>query len=135
MKRLIRKHTNIYGMARIGFIQTKKGDESNLEVYVNTDDGGNIPHFHIRDANDWDEFHSCVRLDKAEYFLHEGKAAVLNSKQRKLLQKFMTSTVKDAKYGKGFKNNWELTCFLWNINNSKIIINNDVEQPDYTELD
>lgn len=117
-------------MSRVGFLQTKKGDESNLEVYVNTDDGGNIPHFHIRDTHNWNEFHSCIRLDKAEYFLHEGKEDVLSSKQKKILQKFMKSKVTNIKYASRFENNWELACFLWDINNSDKEVK-DVEQPDY----
>ena len=136
MKRLIirDKSTDVFGMARVGFIQTKKGDESNLEVYVNTDDGGNIPHFHIRDTNDWSKFHSCIRLDEAEYFLHEGKEATLNSKQRKLLQQFMTSSVTNSRYKSKFENNWELACFLWDINNSNEETDEFVKQPDYTKL-
>ena len=31
-------------MARVGFINGQ------FEVYVHTDDGGNIPHVHVRDA-------------------------------------------------------------------------------------
>ena len=136
MKRLIirDKLTDVFGMARVGFIQTKKGDESNLEVYVNTDDGGNIPHFHIRDTNNWNKFHSCIRLDEAKYFLHEGKEDTLNSKQRKLLQQFMTSSVTNSRYKSKFENNWELACFLWDINNSNEEIDEFVKQPDYTKL-
>ena len=35
----------LYEMARAGYID-------NLEIFVNTDDSGNIAHFHIRDSND-----------------------------------------------------------------------------------
>lgn len=127
MKILINNHTDIYGMARVGF----SGD---LEVYVNTNDAGKIPHFHLRDSVEWDKFHTCVRIDSAEYFLHEGKEDVLNSGQRKELDKFMRSKVTLKKYKDKFNNNWELVCFLWYMNNYDVMIPDDIEQPNYLEL-
>lgn len=52
----------VLGMARVGFTPDR------YEVYVNTNDGGKIPHFHYRDANDWNRFHTCIKIDKPEYF-------------------------------------------------------------------
>lgn len=120
-------HENIYGMSRVGY----SGD---LEVYVNTDDAGKIPHFHLRDKNEWDKFHTCIKIESAEYFLHEGKEDTLNSGQRKELQKFMTDKVSISRYADKFDNNWQLICFLWDINNSDVTIPEDIEQPDYTKL-
>ena len=114
-------------MARVGF----SGD---LEVYVNTNDAGKIPHFHLRDSVEWEKFHTCVRIDSAEYFLHEGKEDILNSKQRKDLDRFMRSKVTLKKYKDKFDNNWELVCFLWDMNNSDVMIPDDIEQPNYLEL-
>lgn len=125
MKRLV--HQDIYGMSRVGFL----GD---LEVYVNTDDAGNIPHFHLRDPADWDKFHTCIKICAPEYFLYEGKEDILNSRQRKELQNFMVSEVSIKKYSDKFKNNWELVCFLWDTNNSSTTIPEDTTQPDYTQL-
>ena len=119
---------NIYGMARVGF----SGD---LEVYVNTNDGGKIPHFHLRNSVDWKKFHTCIQITSAEYFLHEGKEDVLNSSQRKDLDEFMRSKVTLKKYKDKFDNNWELVCFLWDMNNSDVMIPDDAEQPNYLELD
>ena len=127
MKIQIKEKQDIYGMARAGFI-------GELEVYVNTNDAGNIPHFHLRNSVNWDKFHSCIRIDKAEYFLHEGKEDKLNSSQRKELQDFMKSKVSINKYADKFKNNWELVCFLWDINNSDISIPEELEMPNYLEL-
>ena len=36
----------VLGMARVGFTP------DSYEAYVSTNDGGRIPHFHYRDAND-----------------------------------------------------------------------------------
>ena len=38
------------------------------------------------------------------------------------------------RYKGKFANNWELTCFLWDINNSDVIISDDIEMPDYRTL-
>lgn len=125
MKRMI--HTDIEGMSRVGY-------SSGLEIYVNTDDGGNIPHFHMRDKRDWAKFHTCICIEQPSYFLHDGKEDVLNSKQRKELVRFMQSKPSIAKYATKFDNNWELVCFLWDINNSNVNIADNAVMPDYSKL-
>jgi hypothetical protein len=127
MKRIVDKPQDIYGMSRIGY-------SGNLEVYVNTDDGGNIPHFHVRDKDDWGKFHCCIKILSPEYFAHEGKEDKLNSKQRKDLYKFMNSKISNKKYADRFDNNWQLVCFLWDINNSSVEVPEDAEMPDYRFL-
>lgn len=103
MERII--HCYIEGMSRVGFT------DDMYEVYVNTDDGGNIPHFHYRLKNNWNKFHTCIRLDKPEYFHHTGKEGVLSSNQLKKLIKFLHEPVASNKYSSMFTN-WELICFL-----------------------
>lgn len=127
MKILKHSYTDIAGMARAGFTK------DNYEVYVNTDDGGNIPHFHYRLKSDWNKFHTCIRLDSPEYFHHNGKEDVLNSSQKKNLQKFLSSPVTLSRYKEKFNNNFELLCFLWDINNSNVQ-SDDWDLPDYTTL-
>lgn len=129
MKRVIRSSLqNIEAMARVGFTSDR------YEIYVNTNDGGKIPHFHYRDANDWNKFHTCIRIDRPEYFHHDGKSDVLNSKQKRALQKFMKSKVSLNRYKDKFSNNWELICFMWDINNSDIQIDDIIQQPNYINL-
>lgn len=112
-------------MARIGFID-------NLEIFIWTDDPGNIPHFHIRDiSTKGDEFNCCVRIDKAEYFKHTGKEDVLNHKQKKNLIEFLNST---SKLGGIEIKNWDKVIMYWNDNNSKLILPDDLEMPDYNLL-
>ena len=113
-------------MARVGYVK-------NLEIYVKANDGGNIPHFHIRDAVEWDKFNTCVEIEQAEYFHHGNKQDTLNTKQKVLLDNFMRSSV-GKKYADKFKNNWDLVCFLWDLNNSNVSISDDAVQPDYTKL-
>ena len=116
---------DIFGMARVGSTSDK------YEIYVNTNDGGKFPHFHYRDAKDWKKFHTCIRIDVAEYFLHEGKEDKLNAKQLKNLYKFLKSDVTLSKYRGKFKNNYELICFLWDLNNSDVQIPENIDMPDY----
>lgn len=123
----ITEKQDIYGMSRVGYV-------GELEVYVNTNDAGNIPHFHLRDSNNWDKFHTCICIDKAEYFHHNGKEDILNSKQRKELQEFMLSKVSVDKYADKFENNWELVCFLWDMNNSSVNVPEGIKMPNYLEL-
>lgn len=126
--KIYRRKTDIYGMAAVG---TVKG---NYEIYVNTNDGGEHPHFHYRKKNNWNEFHTCIMIESAEYFHHNGKEDVLNSDQRKELVKFLNSKVTIARYSDKFINNWELICFLWDMNNSNRLIDDATEMPDYKML-
>ena len=75
-----------------------------------------------------------IRIDCPEYFHHEGESDVLNSKQKTALQKFMESKVSLTKYKDKFSNNWELICFMWDINNSDIQIDDSTQQPNYVDL-
>lgn len=113
---------NLTEMARIGFT------DDGFEVYVNTDDGGNIPHFHYRTKGTW-EFHSCIKLEKAEYFEHEGKEGKLNSKQRKALVKFLNKVDEDEN-----KTNWQIIVSEWNRNNSNVKVNKNLQMPNYLDL-
>ena len=123
MKKILR--SDIFGMARVGYVSNK------YEIYVNTNDAGSIPHFHYRDSTDWDKFHTCICIESATYFIHGNKQDTLNSKQKQQLQEFMQSKVQLSKYADKFTNNWELVCFLWDMNNSSTTISDDVSMPNY----
>ena len=113
-------------MARIGFIK----DKTELEVYVNTDDGGELPHFHVRDkATRGDVFHCCVRFDAPMYFPHEGKRSIMNGKQRKALVDLLNSVDKDS--GKTL---WWESLHEWNKNNSDVTVDLSTPMPDYRHL-
>lgn len=139
MKRLI--HTSdkydelqgIEGMSRIGELPMRG---SSFEIYVNTDDPGKIPHFHIRDKKDWTFFHTCIKIASPEYFHHDTKLDVLNSKEKKALDDFMHQPCKNRRYQDKLANmtNWDLVCLLWDINNSDVEIDEGIQQPDYNLL-
>lgn len=113
----------ILEMARIGYL------DNALEVYINTNDPGHIPHFHVRDkATRGDNFHTCIEIKTNRYFHHTGKEDVLNSSQRKALMEFVKS--KD-KYGDEI---WPLIIKEWNRNNSDFEVDLNQNIPDYTTI-
>ena len=119
-------------MARVGFI------DGEYEVYVWTDDPGNIPHVHIRDTNSKGQnFETCVQLKTNKYFLHGPYTDRLNSKQRKAFAEFMTSPSRNKRYS----THYEYAVDMWNDNNSSIIlelnkdINGNIIIPNYQNID
>ena len=113
-------------MARVGFFD-------DYEVYVHTNDPGHIPHFHLRDsATQGKIFETCIELKRNKYFHHGYHQGVLNSKERKVLAKFMESV--NEHIG---KTNYEVTCILWNMNNSdyNIDLHEVTTIPDYTNIE
>lgn len=117
------KKQNLTERARIGFT------DDGFEVYINTDDGGDIPHFHYRTKGTW-EFHSCIKIKSAEYFEHEGKESKLNSKQRRELVKFLNNIDKHDKT----KTNWQTLINEWNRNNSSQEVDENQSMPNYLNL-
>ena len=115
-------------MARVGYVD-------GFELYVNTDDSGDIPHFHYRDPVDWYKFHTCICIESPNYFIHGNKNDKLNAKQKKSLQEFLAGPVKSKRYKNQFNNTWELVCFLWDLNNSHRFVDDNVEMPNYLELE
>lgn len=110
-------------MARIGFT------DDGYEVYIRTDDSGNIPHFHYWDRETkGDQFNTCIRIDVPEYFHHTGKEDVLNHKQKKSLIKLL-----NEKRTNGLTR-WQMLLADWNENNSNITIDENQSMPDYTML-
>lgn len=117
--------------ARVGITK------DNYLIYVNSDDKGFIPHFHYVDAasrgtDKKKGFHTCIKIEKSEYFLHEGKMNTLNQSQREELNKFLSQPFKRAKFSGG--TNWDYVVSLWNDNNSSKNVDEDLEMPDYTNI-
>ena len=113
----------LFEMAQIGNLDNK------LIIYVRSNEGDSIPHFHIVDKQTLgSKFHTCVKIETAEYFHHTGKEDVLNSKQRKRFVDFLNSlTPLENTY-------WEFLLLTWNINNSNRKVSISQKMPDYTNL-
>jgi len=118
---------------RVGVVKDKQEKQPLYLIYVNTDDARNKPHFHCVDySTRGQEFHTCIRLDCVEYFLHEGKSDMLTSADVKLMYKFMSSQYTGSKIIHG--TNWEYAVSVWNANNSAQNVDEDMEMPNYLEL-
>jgi hypothetical protein len=118
-------------MARVGFLSGE------VEVYVHTDDGGNIPHVHIRDtATRGLQFETCVSLIKSAYFLHGHYRDTMNNNMARDFAVFMESPSRNKKY----KSNYEYAVDMWNDNNSNTCItpqydeNGNMIIPNYRKL-
>lgn len=110
--------------------------EDSYLVYVNYKDGGNIPHFHYvdegtRGTDNKKGFHTCIKIESPEYFLHEGKMDVLNTKQRKELEKFLNDKFDDDKVN---MTNWEFIRLSWNKNNSTRDVDKELVKPSYINI-
>ena len=110
-------------MAKVGEMDDR------LVIYIRSNDSGNIPHFHIVDKTTLgDKFHTCVKIDKPEYFHHTGKEDTLNSRQKKNLVEFFK---KSDKWGDNY---WKIVLQEWNRNNSHVEVDPKLQTPNYLEL-
>ena len=135
MKRLIVRRTtneNVQGMARIGFIPI--GSTKTIEVYVHTDDPGKIPHFHVRKygQNNKFEWETCIRYDKADYFLHGQYSDKLPDKKTARELDYMLRQIN--KKSRNHSTFWQDCVDEWNRNNSDVELDLNIIQPDYTQL-
>lgn len=113
------KRTETPEIARVGYFSDK------FEIFVETDDIGEVPHFHIKR----NEFHTCIEIKTNKYFHHTGKEDVLNVHLRKELYKFLKA--KDE-YG---EDNWIVLIKAWNRNNSNMEIDIKQKMPDYRKIE
>ena len=118
-------------MARVGFLN------GGVEVYIHTDDGGSIPHIHIRDvATRGRNFETCVSLVKCAYFLHGRYRDTMSNKMVRAFAEFMEAPSRNKKYS----SNYEYAVDMWNDNNSNINVtpqydtNGNIIIPNYRYL-
>lgn len=122
---------DFYG-SRFLFEMSRVGCFSDFEVWVRTDDGGNIPHFHVWDKNSRGGlFHTCVQIAKPEYFRHTDKENVFNARQKHELVDFLRAKLAKSRW---HSTNWDFIVTLWNANNLKAEVPEDIEIPDYSKL-
>lgn len=149
IKRLMENH--LYEMSTVGRFTVKKGNKpKGGELKVMTTSDSSLPQVHVHVKEMSGEFrHSCVKLDKPEYFLGHGTAKdKLDNDQIDSFIEFMKSpskqkvfTVGDIEYK--IRSNWDYTIATWNEENPSQFINvsmdNDgyiivPEMPDYNKL-
>lgn len=111
----------LYEMAQIG-----KFDSFEIWVYSKE---GPIPHFHVIKGNQqFPNFETCIKIEKAEYFHHSGKEGILNSREKKRLVEFLQSN-----HHKLNGSNWEILVAQWSMNNPEYDMP-FIEMPDYRIL-
>ncbi len=124
----LNKDFDIEGIDRIGFT------DDGYEVFIVTDDYmlSDAPHFHYRKKEKGKKmgFHTCIRLDKAEYYHHIGNEDILSDTQKENLIVFLEGPSKLEKYD----TNWELIKDLWNLENLQQYVDGDQQIPDYRNL-
>jgi len=114
----------LYERARIGYLS------GIYEIFVWTDDTVDIPHIHIWDKDtNGKNFHTCVRLDKAEYINHSGANSVLSYE----LKRELNTMLSQFRLERITLSYWEYIIIAWNCNNS-YQLDQDIKQPDYTKL-
>ena len=88
----------LYEMASVGYFtileENSKQESLKFKVFVCGDED-EISHMHIwDDETDGKKIHTCVCLDKIEYFHHTGKEEILTPKQKKYLVDFLKEECK-----------------------------------------
>lgn len=118
-----RERNNI---ARVGFF----GEEGKFEVYIMTDDECPKPHFHVR--NIFSGTDTSILLKSNSYCFHERRSCrELSEEEQQLLADFMAGPHKNPHY----KNNYEYTYTMWNMNNQEdCIVKSTDAIPDYAHI-
>lgn len=119
-------------MARIGWVPYN--EPNSIEVYVHTNDAGNIPHFHVRKYSKHGKFEweTYIKYEVAEYFKHgKYKDNLPDKKTAKELDKMLRQIDPKSRHRLTF---WEVAIDEWNRNNSDKELPLDLEQPNYCTL-
>ena len=129
-------------MALVIIGKFKCGDT--FEVYVCPPDNRMVPHIHViayEGTYDKIKFQSAIRLDKPEYFPHEGKHEdVFNAKQLKAFVAFINKVRLSNNRRVMDMTNYEFCCLMWNNNDSRKKIHTKYTEsdkpsiPNYSEL-
>lgn len=119
--------TDIEARSRVAYINknTNPEEKSEIELYIYTDDPGQIPHMHIHIQGQHDV---CIRFDSPNYFSHEKNNNTVSSKVAAWIDAILRITDDDD------QTLWKFAVKSWNSNNSGSKLPLDLEQPDYTKL-
>ena len=123
---VINVYDDLNEMSRFGIIP-----DSTLSIHIEGGEGY-VPHMHICKTSGKNII-MRICLTENKYFREkDDKYNTLNSKERKALQKYLSTPVQ---YANGITN-WHLLVYMWNNYNPAHTINpNTISQPDYTNID
>lgn len=119
--RLLNEDKKVHKLEEMARVGSLNGFE--FKVY-----GGerNIPHIHMDSADK----KVCIRLDIAEYYAHGKSKDTLNSNERDILIDFMNN-----RHRRFDITNYEYMLNLWNENNPNYEIDEEMQMPDYKNLE
>lgn len=128
MRKIINSFEFLDEMARVGYVNKNLNpkEKSNIQIVIYTDDGGKIPHFHVKVQGSSD---ACIRFKSAEYFCHGKHDGVVSTVTAKQIDSLLRMKYKNTEM-----TYWQYAVNLWNDNNSDEEIPEDLVQPDYTKL-
>lgn len=115
---------SLFEMAQVG-----KFSSYTVSVYGGE---GNIPHFHFYTKDR--STSGCIRIDKAEYFVHGKCKDKLSAQDKRKFIEWITSTETPFKKYTDKLTVWEYIKILWNENNEVYKISDDIPMPDYSLL-
>ena len=123
------RNEDINEMASVGRLP----DDPSIEIFVHSNDGGNIPHFHVwkRKNSGYREWETCLMFQEASYFKHKKFHTDIKTSIAKEIDKFLRSP--DPEFG-GAVTNWQTAVAEWNRNNSSMKLVRNIQQPDYSKL-
>lgn len=101
--------------------------DAHLTIRIFAEDGP-VPYFHF--VNKEAVIHGCIRLDRAEYFVHNRYMSTLSDNQKKALVEFLLAPVDDENFP---GSNWSALLYAWNTNNPQYKVSIK-QMPDYLEL-
>lgn len=108
-------------------IKNKGENKGPVSIDVYSNEGDNIPHFHITSKN-FKNGDCCVKLSVADFFKHSNHKTILSKAQMKQIDKWLRERNKDNPN----ITNYKACCISWNKNKSNNIkINEDNPQPNY----
>ena len=120
------------------FEKSRVGDVGKYTVYINSDDSGLMPHFHIIDSASYNnkkddpwEFHTCLEILRTKYFRHKSKQKddIINTAMAAELIAFLSAPKTNSR-----DTNWQYLINLWNDNNTNVGVSPDMPIPDYTRV-
>jgi hypothetical protein len=117
--------STIYEMAAVG------GGFNNIKLAIFGNES-NYPHFHFYRVNDTDGIPKngygggCIMIREPKYFIHGNHKEKLKRKEPEALIEFLNSHHPKLKISI-----WSYIIILWNDNNPKFEIKDDIKIPEY----
>ena len=107
-------------------------------LYVDTNDSGEKPHFHIRNyrsgTNNNYGFLTGIEFQRPAYFHQQSANDVLDDEEKVALNEFFNMVVDRKNFKEAGITVWDMCCILWNWNNPDNELSDELEMPDYTKL-